>query len=135
MSILRPSTPVKYFFSVLFDQNIHSLEEVELLLRQQFNRLDHFFPQFNPLFEYYSKEMGDSLVRVIFYSDEHKDRDELINLKKWGFVAGKKIEPDGIDKILLLTAGLLLFISCCAVIVSFVKPLAKALFDQLYANF
>ena len=68
MSKLFSPTDVKFFFSVLYDFNKFSTKEIENVVGERLTDLQSFEPQFNPLTEYYSKEMGDDLHRIIFYS-------------------------------------------------------------------
>lgn len=80
MSKLSTPSKVKYFYSVLFN-DMHSFEHIKKLMETNFFTTDYFSPQFNPLLEYYSHEMGDGLKRAIFYSHELLGREELVSKK------------------------------------------------------
>lgn len=83
MSKLLEPTKVKYFFSVLFNTEKFSANTVQELLESKFGELKTFNPSFNPLEEYYSKEMGPKLNRVIYYSIDSISRDHFVDYKIW----------------------------------------------------
>ena len=66
MSQLNRPTDVRYFCSCLYDESV----EASNILSQKFQIIEAFNPEFNPLAEYYSKEMGQKLRRTIFFFDE-----------------------------------------------------------------
>lgn len=47
-------------------------------------------------------------------------------------MAIKKVEPDGIDKLLFLVSIVLILVSGCCITVSFFKPLSKPIFEQVH---
>ena len=81
MSQLARPTEVKFFISALY--NTENIDEKKLLniLEQHISLDSSFEPEFNPLTEYYSKEMGNSLKRVIWVDKTPKPREELVRLK------------------------------------------------------
>ena len=83
MSILGTPTDVKYFFSILYNENDFTLDQVKELAQDKIGEVTLFHPKFNPLQEYYSKEMGMNLKRVILQSSISTKREELIALKLW----------------------------------------------------
>ena len=83
MSKLLEPTKVKYFFSILFDMKSHGPSDIETIVLEKIREIHSFEPQFNPLTEYYSKEMGDNLKRVIYYSLVPESRNLFVPLKLW----------------------------------------------------
>ncbi len=79
MSQLNRPTDVRYFCSCLYKESI----DVSVVLGQKFQIIEAFEPSFNPLSEYYSKEMGTDLKRTIFFFDEVSRRENLVGYKLW----------------------------------------------------
>lgn len=90
MSELKAAPKVKYFYSVLYNKNYMPIGKVKELLKLEFSCENYFFPSFNPLFEYYSHEMGQELGRVIVYCDELETRVQIIQ---------KKLRADKLERI------------------------------------
>ncbi len=100
MSILGKPTQVKYFFSILFNSNEFNLEDIKNMTSQQIGEPIVFFPEFNPLEEYYSHEMGKDLTRVILQSQKPALREEFVPLKLWATdVEQSHLASDGGRKI------------------------------------
>ncbi len=83
MSKLGAPTDVKYFFSILYNTQKVNEKDIKKLVDSQFASYTSFSPGFNPLIEYYSKEMGTSLKRVIFCSTQWSSRNHLVHYKLW----------------------------------------------------
>ena len=83
MSKLLKPTLVKFFFSVLFDEDSFEISRIIDLLELQKENIAIFYPEFNPLQDYYSKEMGPNLKRVIIVDPKLSDREELVPKKLW----------------------------------------------------
>ncbi len=95
MSVLQAPTLVKYFYSILYNQEHISLEKIkEILAEEHDGELFVFTPEFNPLTEYYSKEMGQNLKRVIFYQKQLEERDLLVPRKIWATKVEQKNSKD-----------------------------------------
>lgn len=79
MSKLTNPTEVRYFASCLYQENI----ELEEILTEKFSFLDEIIPSFNPLNDYYQKEMGANLKRKIIVFNQIEKREKLIDYKLW----------------------------------------------------
>ncbi len=91
MSTLSSPSPVVFFFSILFNEDSISLDEVESLISQNFQEnYSSYECQFFPMKEYYSKEMGaeNKLRRYFFFLNQKLVRDTLIDYK----ILSEKIE-------------------------------------------
>ncbi len=77
MSSLKPSTDVLYFASVLYQSHIEPIKLLGLEIDSELT------PSYNPLLNYYSKEMGDSLKRQIFLFPKIESRELLVSKKSW----------------------------------------------------
>ena len=78
MSELVNPTDVRFFCSCVFNQDaISSIAEVKDLIDPIIEHDYSFESNFNPLFDYYSKEMGPNLRRIFFWDDKPKRREEL----------------------------------------------------------
>lgn len=71
------------FSSVLWNESQFDILEFEKAWEEKFGITKRFIPSFNPSFDYYQKEMGQELQRVIYFSDKKFDRQELVMAKKW----------------------------------------------------
>jgi hypothetical protein len=69
------------FFSILYRSDLHSESDLHLSLETKFGSGSLFHPTHNPLFEYYTKEMGSSLARFFFVPLKLYPRQELLNTK------------------------------------------------------
>ncbi len=83
MSKLLSPTQVKFFYSILFDENTFEISKILNLLNLNLESSESFYPEFNPLQDYYSKEMGPNLKRVIIVNSKLSERDELVPKKLW----------------------------------------------------
>lgn len=83
MSSLKSPKPVKFFFSLLFRSDLHTIESLEQKFKDYLIFEETFYPEFNPLTDYYEKEMGTPLTRAICLSHSLRERDELVSLKLW----------------------------------------------------
>tara|TARA_B100001971_G_C18268008_1_gene596072 strand:- start:4163 stop:4669 length:507 start_codon:yes stop_codon:yes gene_type:complete len=79
---LNAATPGIIFASIIFNSK-HSLEDIQSIWSEKLDLAEMYWPEFNPSIEYYSKEMGNDLKRVIFFSSNKVPREEMINLKLW----------------------------------------------------
>ena len=79
---LTAATEACLFASIIFNDQI-SLDEVKTLWSDRFDLFEMVEPQFNPSLEYYSKEMGDNLNRVILFSSKKVSREQMITEKLW----------------------------------------------------
>lgn len=95
MSVLTQPTPVKYFYSCLYNTDYFTSDD-ELLnaLAGFVSELNKFEPSFNPLMNYYAKEMGDKLKRVIFFDHSFRERDEIVGLKKKATAVEQKFSKE-----------------------------------------
>lgn len=79
MSELSQPTKVRYFASCLYQNKV----DIKSHLESKFKIYDELLPSFNPLINYYEKEMGDQLERKIFIFDKIGERDFLVDAKIW----------------------------------------------------
>ena len=49
-------------------------------------------------------------------------------------MASKKVEPDGIDKLLFFVAVILIIVSLSCIAISLLKPLSRPVFEQMYGS-
>lgn len=91
MSDLSSPSDILLFSSLLFNQEKFSdFQEISYFKEQFLEIKDVFFPEFNPLIKYYSKEMGETLSRVILVFKQTYKRDDLIKFKKSATLFEKK---------------------------------------------
>ena len=83
MAKLQEAEKGLFFFSVIYNQDSFNFGEVEEVLSRRYDLSGHLHPQLNPSLDYYSKEMGKSLERVLFWSNQKFSRSELIEGKLW----------------------------------------------------
>ncbi|MBD66966.1 MAG: hypothetical protein CME62_17325 [Halobacteriovoraceae bacterium] len=124
MSELISPTEVKYFISCLFNSEDFTLERSQELAATLIGPHKSFHPQFNPLKDYYSQEMGHSLERVIFYSDQLKKRDELVDRKLQATLIENKYSRDN-KRLINLDVG---YIAKEQVLLATGKPYAHRIF-------
>ena len=79
MSELNSPTEVRYFASCLF----HDEDLLLKLLTEKFQIKETLTPDFNPLTDYYKKEMGEDLLRRIFVFEQVGEREKLVEYKLW----------------------------------------------------
>jgi hypothetical protein len=86
---LFSATEVKYFFSILFHENMGTNADIMELLKNKFPDLELdnelYKPKHNPLLGYYAKQMGEDegkLHRFFCYAKNTKTRDYLVPCKK-----------------------------------------------------
>lgn len=81
------ASPGLLFSSFLFRSDLYSKEELTVFWETRFKKSFSYIPEFNPLAEYYSKEMGRPLSRIFFLTTELYPRDTLLEVKleslKW----------------------------------------------------
>lgn len=89
---LHEATKVSYFFSILFNSNFGTAQDVFTLLQTTYPELqleeNLFFPQNNPLLGYYHKQMGQEesvLKRFFCYAKNPLTRDFLPQFKLRAF--------------------------------------------------
>lgn len=86
MSVLLEPSKVFYFASVLYRDDLYSIDDIYKIVC---DRLGETYlsltPTINPLTNYYSKEMGpeESLKRVMIVSTKLASRDEFVDHKLW----------------------------------------------------
>lgn len=83
MAKLRKPDQGLIFASCIFNSNHYTIEELVATWTSRYGSPKVDYPSFNPSLEYYSKEMGEGLKRVILICDEPKEREELILGKLW----------------------------------------------------
>lgn len=81
MSKLSAPTDVKFFYSILFNPDLITEAKVDTLMSEEFCATEKFEPEFNPLTEYYSHEMGDQLQRILYYGEAPVGRELLVTRK------------------------------------------------------
>ncbi|MEX0797878.1 MAG: DUF4416 family protein [Bacteriovoracaceae bacterium] len=95
MARLRKADQGLIFTSCLFNQDELALETVQNLWGRRYKLSGKEFPKFNPSLDYYSKEMGENLKRVFFWSNEFFEREELIEGKLWSHELEQEFSVDG----------------------------------------
>ena len=85
MSQLFLPPPGQLFASLLFNTKYIQRDQAILLWTEKWGTGESFSPEFNPMKDYYSTEMGPStdLERVIIVSDKLYEREELLKAKLW----------------------------------------------------
>lgn len=83
MSVLGEPTQVKFFFSTLYNHKKLLKDEVLSFFKDKDLVLKEFTPSFNPLFQYYSREMGEDLHRIVLYTESTYKRELLVDYKLW----------------------------------------------------
>ncbi|MCM2351949.1 MAG: DUF4416 family protein [Bacteriovoracaceae bacterium] len=81
MLTTNTASPGLLFASFLYRTDLHSLSELTQFWEKHFGPSFSFVPEFNPLNEYYSKEMGQGLSRVFFLTAASYSRDHLLKVK------------------------------------------------------
>jgi hypothetical protein len=71
------------FASVIWNQDQFDFDEFKNHWQERYGVQEIFTPAYNPSFDYYEKEMGSPLARVILFSDQLSAREELVVAKKW----------------------------------------------------
>lgn len=79
---LTPATQGVIFASIIYNKS-QSLNEIKKIWSEHFDLYEAYTPNFNPSLEYYSKEMGEHLERVIFFSSLKVERTQMIDFKVW----------------------------------------------------
>lgn len=83
MSELKYSPKTLTFFSVLYREDILCESNVENIIARNIQIEKKFNCTFFPMKQYYSKEMGSPLQRLIFCSREANEGQSLVPLKQW----------------------------------------------------
>ncbi len=83
MATLKRPEPGLIFASVLYRPDELSKQDLQELWSERYSLDGEFFPKFNPSIEYYSKEMGKGLERVILWDNKAFPREELVEGKVW----------------------------------------------------
>lgn len=99
MSSLIEAPKGLIFASVLWSKSQFDISEFENVWNEKFGITEKFYPNFNPSFDYYQKEMGPDLERVIYFSDVKFSRQNLVMAKKWADEFEKKYSLDSKRKI------------------------------------
>ena len=76
-----PTPPGLLFGSFLYSSDLHTEESLLKLWTQKFGPSEIFRPEFNPLIEYYSKEMPGQLSRFLVSTHQSFPRQELLRSK------------------------------------------------------
>lgn len=82
MSSLKIPSNALFFVSVVYDQ-AYPINDFIKAWEERYGVGELFYPDFNPSFGYYSKEMGDSLKRLIYFSSTLHPRDQIVEAKLW----------------------------------------------------
>ncbi len=90
MSQLKEPTPGFMFGSFLYNEEETDEKNCSGLWCDRFNINDMFIPLFNPLKEYYSKEMGPHLKRFFVIDFTKRSRDEFVEAKIWADTLERK---------------------------------------------
>lgn len=90
MSDLLQAPKGLIFASVLWNESDFDISEFEVSWIERFGLTEKFTPQFNPSFDYYEKEMGEGLKRIIYFSDTQFEREKIVEAKKWAVEFEKK---------------------------------------------
>ncbi len=85
MSQLFLPPPGYLFASILFNHNHLDEKEAIKLWEDEWGEGEVFKPEFNPMKNYYSKEMGEAsaLTRLIIVSNKLYERETLVEAKLW----------------------------------------------------
>lgn len=76
-----PTPPGLLFGSFLFKKDLHSEEDLLQMWSKAYGPSEIFRPEFNPLIEYYSKEMPGDLGRFLVTTHNSFSRSELLKSK------------------------------------------------------
>jgi hypothetical protein len=81
MIALCPTPPGLLFASVLYRADLHTQETLMGVWQAAFGESDHLAPEFNPLTEYYAREMGSPLGRFLCLTQGLHPREHLLRAK------------------------------------------------------
>lgn len=73
--------PALLFLSVLYRSDLHQELELQAFIETKFGPGSIFHPSVNPLFEYYTREMGTPLNRFFYVSASVFPREQLLKTK------------------------------------------------------
>ncbi len=76
-----PTPPGLIFGSFLYRRDLHTQEELLNLWSSHYGDFDLMVPDFNPLIDYYAKEMTGELARFLVISQKPFPRSELLDGK------------------------------------------------------
>ncbi len=76
-----PTRPGLLFGSFLYSKSIHTEESLLSLWIKDYGQSEILKPEFNPLIEYYAKEMPGDLSRFLVITDKTFPRSELLKAK------------------------------------------------------
>lgn len=82
--------PQGFLFLSLLYQNEEDLERISFVTETPIK----FYPEFTPSLEYYSKEMGEGLKRVIWGIPKLISQDELVKIKLLSYEIERKLAND-----------------------------------------
>lgn len=94
------------FSSVLWNESLFDINEFIIFWSERYGLVEKYSPSFNPSFDYYQKEMGQDLKRMIFFSDRPFEREEIIEAKKWADSFERKYLVDS-KRLINIDPGLL----------------------------
>lgn len=87
MLATTPATHGLLFASFLYRSDLFGEKELTEFWECHFEKCFSYVPEFNPLNEYYSREMGPELKRIFFLTSQKFPRDYLLSTKlkslKW----------------------------------------------------
>ncbi len=123
----------KPFFSLVFHSDMVDLQELKSSWPLDWETASIFWPKENPLFAYYSKEMGKSLGRILVAHSELVHRTQLVDLKLWAQSLEKRTSSKNGARILNIDPG---FIGLEQVLLSSHKPYSHRIYlrDSIWAE-
>lgn len=114
MGRLIEATHGVLFASVIFNRSRLDAKDLVEFWNSRYEVCELFYPKFNPSLDYYSKEMGSDLSRLLIVAKNKCDREALLAEKKWAYEMELSLSaPDGkrtvnIDPGIILPEQLLL---------------------------
>lgn len=120
-------TPCFIFYSIIFNKKNISLKKVIEQLGAPLDKLNCFYPCFNPLSFYYSKEMGEKnqLERVIIFDQRLAKREDLISVKLMSYEIEKSLTLKPGGRVVNLDPGYISLENC---ILSTFKPYSHRIY-------
>lgn len=129
---LKEASPGIIFASVIFNTTHITLNEFKDLWSERFDLFECFHPEFNPSLEYYAKEMGDQLQRIIIVSSTKVQREQMIVEKLWA-TEFERVNSENNKRFLNIDIGL---ITLEQILLSTSKPYSHRIYlrDGVYAE-
>lgn len=107
MSKLAEATKGILFCSVIWNQDFFSFDDFSKIWEDHYGEYSTFSPEYNPSFQYYSKEMGDNLVRKILFTKTSFEREELVRAKLWATALEQKLVQADNKRVINIDPGIL----------------------------